>query len=178
LFHRSLIRPYEIHFPRDHVSCHLDGSGTFSYDTPVTFPVSKVCHITHNLEAQQIQASNGFQPREKFGRPNSSHPRGASYRCTLYPPNGNCYQRIFDTEHVFPGHYSWWGLWVTDPRPTITLHPIYSPGYLKKPPESFYGSQAFVISFPNLLRAYATSRGCDPGDICLRMGGTRDTGVR
>lgn len=87
--------------------------------------------------------------------------------------NTPCYQHIPCTDRMFPGYYSWWGLAIDqDNPPNIVNRPWILSGYLRNPPESFYGTNAFVSTFHNLLESYANSRGCAPGDICLSMGGT------
>ena len=80
------------------------------------------------------------------------------------------YEHIPPRRQVIPGFYTWWGLYVENPPPgpQDTL-----PNYLKTPPNSIYGSTAFVISFHDILESYASARSCSSHKkVCLRVGGT------
>ena len=173
-------RQYEVHYHHTYVPHHPWGA-TPSKDTVFPMPASRLCHATHNQQASHI-ASRGdgyyhLTPREKVGKSyvEGGCPLGESYRCILtQTPDAHtpCYRYIPDTEPVFPGYYSWWGL-ALDPQ--ISLPWIESeclPPYLKRPPESVYGGNAFESDFPDLLQSYAASRGCGVEDIYLKVGGT------
>lgn len=164
-------RNYEVYFPNTHVS--YDPCG------PLRFPVSFLCHATHDSEAAQIQnvGYNLFTPRPKTGKlyGGGYHSYGESYRCTVPNPNPDifCYQPIPPTEPIFPGNYSWWGLALEEQIPRPTWIPSGElPHYLKTPPESVYGRNTFTYAFSGLLHSYAENRGCEDTDIYLLMGGT------
>ena len=180
---------YEVYFPSDYVHYHPWGD-TPHEDTILPLEVKKLCHVTHDTQASQIRNFKDdcyhFKPREKFGKPQiedrvdiENNESYHSYRCTLgrgqVPKDSTrCYQLIPDTKQVFHGYFSWWGLAMnrkSPPNPSgITVPKGNLPGYLKNPPQSFYGKNAFVSSFQNLLESYRTSRQCQT--IYLRMGGT------
>ena len=142
-------------------------------------PASRLCHVTHSEQASQA-ASRGdgyyhFTPREKVGKSyvEDGRPLGESYRCILNQlPDTHtpCYRYVPDTEPVFPGYYSWWGLAV-DPQISLPwIESEFPPPYLRRPPESVYGGVAFETDFCDLLKSYAFSRSCR--DIYLKVGGT------
>ena len=175
-------RKYEIHFPQNYVQHHPWGWG----DVPYQLRVSRLWHVTHDEQAEQIRRNAHqfrqyhFKVHRKYGKSYGDHDHfGESYRYTPGPATPNegvpgvdtpCYRPIPDTEPIFPGYYSWWGLAVDpqDRRPSIENK--YLPPSLKSPAESIYGNNSFNASFPDLLQSYATSRSCR--DIYLKVGGT------
>ena len=149
-------------------------------------PLSKLVHVTHNVEACKIRKEEGFvfEPRQKFGKVLGAYdgrPCGESFKF-----DGHSFVQICDDETVFPGQYSWWGINPTDEinhtpvsdiyRVIYTLNhndiDLHVPEYLQADPESRYGSQAFVCSFQNLLFSYAESRNVEFDKVCVRKGGT------
>ena len=152
---------------------------------PLYIPVSQLCHVTHEKQGRRIMRNREifqFETNSKVGK--SLEERyiengcycGESYRFVggdLSTPNEHMlYERIPPRGQVIPGLYTWWGLYVEDPPPgpQDTL-----PNYLKSPPNSIYGSTAFVISFHDILKSYASARdrSCSSHKkVCLRVGGT------
>ena len=92
------------------------------------------------------------------------------------------YRKIPGTDPVLPGYYSWWGISLEDQLCTqqaidavreLEKHGTYVAGYVKYPPESTYGNNAFCVSFYDLLKSYANSRQCLLlSKIHLKVGGT------
>ena len=149
---------------------------------PLYIPVSQLCHVTHREQGRQIMRNPAifqFEMNSKVGKSLEESDIengcywGESYRFKrgdLSTPNEHMlYERIPPRGQVIPGLYTWWGLYVEHPPPgpQDTL-----PNYLKTPPNSIYGSTAFVISFHDILESYASARSCSSHNICLRVGGT------
>ena len=140
--------------------------------------------MTHRLQEEQIikkiPGKYCFTTRRKVGkslddrdRENGCY-RGESFQRfergdSVIPNESTFYERIPAHDDVFPGFYTWWGPYVESPPPgpQDTL-----PNYLKTPPNSIYGSRAFVVSFHDILESYASDRSCSSHNICLRVGGT------
>ena len=164
-------RMYEVHFRHSFVQYHPWGEMP-PKDTPHTLQVVQLCHATHNEQAREIDKGHclyHFKPRPKCGKWGDK-----SYYYTkewMQTPDIDtpCYQLISQCEEVFPGNYSWWSLAVDPPFGGSSRS---LPPYLKTPPESVYGGNAFQSSFSNLLHCYATSRACTVQDVYLKMGGT------
>ena len=148
--------------------------------------ISKLCHVTHKEEAQIIRRTNCFKPNKKLGKSDGCN-GGRSYRniptrpsesdemeCDDQPTGGveeaneYMYERISPREEMFPGFYSWWGLYVEKPIPGLPD----PPNYLQVPPDSIYGTTAFIIPLDEILESYASSRSLRLHDLCLRVGGT------
>ena len=179
-------RLYEVHYKNSFVQHHLWGEKIRGIEGLV-LPVSMLCHVTHRSQAEQIRTTYTrgqlhFMPNPKPGKSyiEDGRPLGESYCCVLdstsrLEPDDACYKPITDRETVFPGFYSWWGL-ALDSTTSQSLRrdklPASLPGYLQDPPDSCYGSIAFVSDFQSLLTSYANSRGCKPDEIYLRIGGT------
>ena len=150
---------------------------------PLRLKVAKLCHVTHKEQGKQIMTNTKkyhFKAYKKVGKSCEERDiknrcyRGESYhakRIKLDIPNeyDKTYERIPANREVFLGFYTWWGLYAEDPPrgPQDTL-----PNYLKSPPESTYGSMAFVVSFHEMLESYASARNCSSHEVCLRVGGT------
>lgn len=113
-------------------------------------------------------------------------PCGESFK---YDPQRMNFVEIPDTEPVFPGFYSWWGIdysaipdsehgslcrAILHETTMLNLQGIKVtvPEYLEQVPKSRYGNRAFFCNFSDLLTAYAESRGKEVGDISIRKGGT------
>ena len=150
---------------------------------PLRLKVAKLCHVTHKEQGKQIMTNTKkyhFKTNRKVGK--SREERDIKHRCyygesyhakriKLEIPSeyDTTYEPIPANREVFPGCYTWWGLYAENPPrgPQDTL-----PNYLKSPPESTYGSTAFVISFHDILESYASARSCSSREVCLRVGGT------
>lgn len=160
-------RNYEVYFPNTHVS--YDPCG------PLSFPVSILCHATHDNEAEKIQGDdyNLFTPHKKTGKSYRLH-YSESYCCTVQTPDPDkeCYKPIPPTTQIFPGYYSWWGLVVEKELCPSWIESRVLPHYLKTPSESVYGRNAFLYDFKDLLKSYAKNRGCKVDKIHLLVGGT------
>ena len=61
---------------------------------------------------------------------------------------------------------------VTDAVHSLEQMGTYVAGYVKTPPESSYGNNAFCVTLHNLLKSYADSRQCSLPKIHLKIGGT------
>ena len=143
-------------------------------------------HATHDEQAEQIRQNARrsrqyhFKVHRKYGKSYDNHNHfGESYCYTPETSNEDipgadtpCYRPIPDTEPIFPGYYSWWGLAVDPQDRQPSIDNKYLPPYLKSPAESVYGNNAFNASFSDLLQSYASSRGCGVEDIYLKVGGT------
>lgn len=164
------------------------------------FSISKLCHVTHNEQAQRIQPNSLdskhyiFKPKQKCGKEYifDGRPLGETYLNIVpfcdtkkFPGNPTApdemqYQKIPGAHPVLPGYYSWWGLSLEDQFPrfvTDTVHSLeqmgtYVAGYVKTPPESSYGNNAFCLTLHNLLKSYADSRQRLMSKIHLKVGGT------
>ena len=72
--------------------------------------------------------------------------------------------------------FTWWGICPRQDcseRITSTfIRKVYVPDYLMVHSDSCYGNHAFICRFADLLSAYAESRDCSVGRICIRKGGT------
>ena len=149
---------------------------------PLYIPISQLCHVTHWEQGSHIMRNPAifqFETNSKVGKSleewdiESGCYHGESYRFKrgdLLTPNEHMlYERIPPHGQVIPGCYTWWGPYIENPPPgpQDTL-----PNYLKSPPNSIYGSRAFVISFHDILESYASARSCSSHNICLRVGGT------
>ena len=145
-------------------------------------PVSHLCHVTHREQEEQIKKNDPvfcFKAKRKVGKSlNETDLEKGCYRGESYhskqgkleiPDEDTLYDRIPAGEEIFPDFYSWWGLYVTNP-PRGDQQTL--PNYLKNPPDSIYGTRAFVIHFHDILKSYASARECSPHEICLRVGGT------
>ena len=172
-------------------------------------PIHTLVHITHNAEAQKIRRDEfkfQLQAKEKFGKTRElqldafidGRPRalGITFKFQRQGMNlvdiqrDTVYLHYPDTEPVFPGYYSWWGIdcsVIQDCEHFTSPHKIaatiadlemkdriyaYVPGYLKEDADSLYGNRAFSCNYRDLLRSYATSRHSDVRKICIRKGGT------
>ena len=95
-------------------------------------------------------------------------------------PDQMKYQKIPGTDPVLPGYYSWWGINLEDQLPQEAIDAVrsleqrgtYVAGYVKHPPVSSNGNNAFCVSFYNLLKSYANSRQCSISKIHFKVGGT------
>ena len=139
--------------------------------------------MTHRLQEEQIKKIPGkycFTTRRKVGKSLDDRDRekgcyrGESFQRfergdSVIPNESTFYERIPANREVIPGFYTWWGLYTENPPPgpQDTL-----PNYLKSPPNSIYGSRAFVVSFHEMLESYAFARSRHPGQILFRVGGT------
>ena len=178
---------YEVCFD-EFVPIHPLGDTPTKYK-PLKLNVSKLCHVTHKKEAHNIFQTNCFKPKRKFGKSDDGCNPGRSYRNIPVEPsesdemeyedqstvgveeaNEYMYEHISTDEEVFPGFYSWWGLYIENKIPDLKVK--YPPNYLRDPPESIYGSTAFIIPFDEILESYASSRSCRLRDLRLRVGGT------
>ena len=143
-----------------------------------TIPIFRLSHVTHDAEAQAIcTAGFTFIPRPKYGK---SGRAGETYKFTGDDDN---YEEIRDSDRVFPGYLSWWGIdvkrWYIEYEEGAKLRDSileerdngrYVPTYLAYPPESQYGNRAFSTSLSQILQDYSTARqGQTP---CLKVGGT------
>ena len=134
-------------------------------DTPLSLQVSRLCHVTHREQEQQIRAQEleeenfCFTTNRKLGKSFD----GETYR---FQTSGDSYIHIPENEEVFPGFYSWWGLYVETPIPGLA-NSRYLPNYLQDPPNSIYGTRAILIDLHRLLELYASARGCVLGKVCF-----------
>lgn len=174
-------RLYEVHYKSTFVQCHPWGEEI----KELSLPISHLCHVTHNKQAKEIimRGNFCFKTHQKPGKSYVGQQLGESYSCVLdssllhsvLEPDTPCYKPIYDSELMFPGFYSWWGLAIDTsisqslPREKM---PAFLPGYLQQPPTSMYGGNAFISMFSNLLKSYASSRGCSSTDIYMKIGGT------
>ena len=150
---------------------------------PLYIPVSQLCHVTHKEEEKNIMrnpAKFHFMTNSKVGKSleewDIQHGCycGESYRFhrgNLVTPNEHMlYKPIPAHGQVFPGFYTWWGLCPEIP-PSGPQKGL--PSYLKTPPNSIYGTRAFIISLHDVLESYASARSCSSlRNVCLRVGGT------
>ena len=160
-----------------------------------------LCHVTHDEQAAGIESIDSkyytFKPKQKCGKEYiyDGRPLGETYvsivpfynakefpefRGNPTAPDKMKYQKIPGTHPVLPGYYSWWGLSLGDQLPrdvTDAVHSLeqmrtYVAGYVKSPPESSYGNNAFCVTLYDLLKSYADSRQCSISEIYVKVGGT------
>ena len=156
-------------------------------------PIQRLCHVTHNKQADGIRSTVStqrcytFKPAQKLGKQygDNSLPLGETYR--------HIERRIFSKIHrspdnpVFHGYYSWWGVSVTEwyresvhgvslaeeirqlQRQGVEVAESVSPE-----PKSRYGNKSFLIDFSKLLLSYQESRTDveERRHVFLRVGGT------
>lgn len=161
----------------------------------LAIPVTRLSHVTHNREEQQIaikakdQNIYQFCPTRKLGKAYSwtGYPIGESFRyCGLVETeNGTqqqVYQYVSNTESVMPeGYYSWWSalakLDENNLHPEILIARAFDkcPNYLTAPPSSQYGNREFSGDLYQLLRDYQKMYSPDPDNLTnvyLLVGGT------
>ena len=193
-------RLYEVHYKNGFVQHHPWGEDIRELKLPVS-NLCHVTHnkqageINAPLESSQFY----FKPHAKPGKSYDGNQLGESYRCLLdsspllqdsvkheIEMDTPCYEPISANEPMFPGFYSWWGPAIDIPlelpwdgtyTPLQLPRDYYKmpkclPGYLKDPPDSNYGSNAFISTFSNLIYSYAWSRGTEINNIYLKIGGT------
>ena len=89
----------------------------FPDDTlPATIPIYRLVHITHPTEAQHIEQVRNhrykFIPKVKYGK--SYRYNEGGFGETYEHIGDDTYEEILDTDPVFPGYLSWWGIDVRD----------------------------------------------------------------
>lgn len=172
-------RLYEVHYKSMLVQYHPWGEKIVS-EQPLNLPILRLCHVTHNEQAEEIRnTKSGYFCFKSHQKPGKSYyykkgcSLGESYVCSKSQvsvppqPDEKCYKMISNAELVFPGYYSWWGLF-NDAKQDIPN----PPGYLKQPPDFIYGKNAFTSQLFDLLGSYASARHCLKTEICLKIGGT------
>ena len=158
MFYRDIkimyrLRCPEVLFPNEFVSRNswddpADPQTAYFPDNPLpaTIPIRKLVHITHPTEALSIEEEGDshfkFIPRMKYGKsyePNQGGGYGETYEKKA---DGN-YEEIQNTDLVFPGYLSWWGIDVRDSwhedRSIVSWNEHngrYVPGYLATKPQS------------------------------------------
>ena len=153
----------------------------------VKVPIKNLFHVTHNGEADEIcKEKLEFKVCQKFGKVlgvyDGKKSPGESFR---YNPGTGTFIKISDTETVFPGFYSWWGIYpkevdvgegftfvdkIDEVISQLQMAKVVE--YLKARPDSRYGNRAFICKFQNILAAYAQSRGTEVCNVYMRKGGT------
>jgi len=164
------------------------------------FSTNVLCHVTHNLQAGEIRPNwldrqhYTFKPKQELGKEYiyDGRPLGETYLSIVpfynlkeFPefvgePITPDQMKIPGTDPVLPGYYSWWGINLEDQLPqeaidavrSLQQHGTYVAGYVKHPPVSSNGNNAFCASFYNLLKSYANSRQCSISKIHFTVGGT------
>lgn len=161
----------------------------------LAIPVTKLSHVTHNKEAQDIKQTATFRFTQKMGKVyDYGFPMGESFRDDFFQPGGEMpenlrelnYKYIPWWESVMPqGFYSWWGLaadcLVGLQHPVLLDKRKYEtcPPYLQDPPSSLYGNQEFSGDLHQVLLWYRNARSDYPNnpaeikpDVYLLLGGT------
>ena len=160
----------------------------------VKVPIFRLAHVTHDSEASEIRCDFEFKARKKYGKVLGAYdgrPCGESFRPSERRHHHGRYFQIKDHETVFPGYYSWWGIYPKyDDLTGDYIKPAeirkdldsldhekglkaFVPSYIKSPPESIYGNHAFVSDFQHLLNSYAISRDkLEVKKVCIRKGAT------
>ena len=156
-------------------------------------PIQRLCHVTHNKEADGIRSTVStqgcytFKPAQKLGKQygDDRFPLGETYQ---YKPKQQRFGRIprSPDNPVFPGYYSWWGVSVTEwykgggsslaeeIRPLQRFKRGDVAEFVSPEPKSRYGNKSFSIDFSKLLLSYQESRTDvqEGGNVFLRVGGT------
>ena len=194
-------RLYEVHYKNGFVQHHPWGEDIRELKLPVS-KLCHVTHNKQAGEIKAPASGHlYFKPHAKSGKSYNRKQLGESYRyvmdslpvCELQDivkcgleMDTPCYKPISAYEPVFPDFYSWWGPAIDIPlelpgdgtnTPLQLPRDYYKmpkclPGYLKDPPDSNYGSNAFISTFSDLIYSYARSRGTDTDNIYLKIGGT------
>ena len=174
-------------------------NGVRESDGFTRIPIYDLCHVTHDLEADQIcsnlsQGYYTFRPAKKLGKQygDDSLPLGETYR---FDKAQNRYNELPHRPHlpVFPGYLSWWGVsvkdWYEGAHHDCKAHDfvsnvealgrqnVYVSGFLNPNPESSYGNNIFKASIHSLLHSYKESRirserSAALKQITFRVGGT------
>ena len=157
-------------------------------------PIRRLCHVTHNKEADGIRSTvptqrcYTFKPAQKLGKQygDDRFPLGETYQ---YKPKQQRFSRIprSPDNPVFPGYYSWWGVsvteWYREGAPGVSLaeeirrlqrQGVEVAEFVSPEPKSRYGNNSFSIDFRKLLLSYKRSRTDvqERRHIFLRVGGT------
>ena len=182
-------RFYEVHYKNGFVQYHPWGEDIRELKLPVSNLCHVTHDKQAGEIKAPASGQLYFKPHAKPGKSyNRKLAIGESYRCGLdsFPSpelqdsvkyelemDTPCYEPISANEPMFPDFYSWWGPAIDIPlelpgdgtnTPLQLPRDYYKmpkclPGYLKDPPDSNYGSNAFISTFSNLIYSYAQSRG-------------------
>ncbi len=157
-------------------------------DEPISIPIYRLCHVTHEVEARNIQGDSRFTfiPRQKLGKAYEydGSPLGTTYK----EIGANSYEIIPRSEAnpVFPGYWSWWGIdtskWMINDSDGKEFAKVvqenrddrcYAPSYLAITPGSSYGNKAFSMTLKDIFKDYKRSRNDRRREkVCLKGGGT------
>lgn len=150
--------------------------------------VIKLCHITHNRNAEDIEQAEDyvFKPKSKNGKfltTSDGSPLGETYILSGQPYcDGEVqykYISPISRETVLPGYYIWWSIDLSD----VYFYNIqYSKGEypsrpFARPEASMYGNNKFSCDISELIECYRNAyrvRSPDdaPIDVQFRCGGT------
>ena len=104
-----------MHFPwkanDEKVTTLSDGTVPFQNEV---ITVTRLCHITHSKEADEIEQDDCFEfkPKMKYGK-NTTNNRVSAVICkpTYKAPNEDTkYRVITKDQELLPGYYSWWSI--------------------------------------------------------------------
>ena len=135
--------------------------------------VKKLCHITHNQPAREIDGEDYFEFKSapkvgKGGDENTYVIRQAIDQTT--PPTGETeYRPVASDENLFPGYYSWWSI----DNDGHDLSPYLNDYYFSNlfTSSSRYGNNKFSANIVELLQCY--KKAFNPlSHIQFRCGGT------
>ena len=134
----------------------------------------KLCHITHNQPAGEIDKDQDyfeFKPAPKVGR--AAGQKTYAIRQPIDqatpPTDETIYRPVTSDESLFPGYCSWWSIDNVDHDPTSNLEHYYFSDLFTS--SSRYGNNKFSGNIVELLQSY--QKAFDPlPRIQFRCGGT------
>ena len=163
----------------DELPRFYEDTGVRFRDIPVN--VNKLCHVTHNQEANKIDQGNYFifKPKKKIGKAGYNYdgsPIGETFvicEPTDQPPTDDTKYRYIDPndpdDRVFPGYYIWWSI-DYDRCPPLPPEHYYSVLFTSL---SRYGNVKFSGYISQLLQCYQEAYNINPlPHIQFRCGGT------
>ena len=158
---------YEVFFKGHHVM-HFpwgvnDEKVTTLHDGTVPFQnevitVTRLCHITHSKEADEIEQDDCFEfkPKKKYGK--SKRVSAIICRPTAKPPNEDTeYRVIAKDQELLPGCYSWWSI-DSSCFPAENIDNIEGSNEFSLPYKSIFGNKKISGNITKLLQCYQEAR--------------------
>ena len=142
----------------------------------VRIRAKKLCHITHNQPAGEIDRKDQeyfeFKPAPNMGRAAGQETYTICQSIDqATPPTGKTkYQRVTSDEELFPGYYSWWSIDYDNDHALTDLKDYYCFSDLFTS-SSRYGNNKFSGNIAELLQCYQKAFDKLPR-IQFRCGGT------
>ena len=113
--------------------------------------INRLAHVTHDAEARQIRGKYEFTTHRKVAKEVyvGRHKCNGSFKFSTE------YIEMFAGETMFPGFYSWWGIYPGQDYSNEVIEAFKTegisvrvPDYLKAKPDSRYGIMLSSASYP------------------------------